>query len=206
MFGIRGGRAKPRTLALAAVVAIVSTLTVSGCSQASSDPSPALLLGGPKTDITVTIPPGWHQVIDSANAPIPEMVAPVTCLGEHEVDCSLALTRIATMIGPTAQAAEHSVEQAVLSGPGVRVGRSLHAGIRMVDGRPGYAHRFVFNNASGSMTCEIATVPSGPTAPDAHGDHEFSVIVVWVSSRPGAPSPDVIDHIVGSADVAGAAA
>jgi hypothetical protein len=67
----------------------------------------------------------------------------------------------------------------------------------------GYRHRFTFRNPGAVLTAEVAAVPSGPTASNAEGDLEYSVILVWVSDRPGAPKADVIDQIVGSTLVRG---
>jgi hypothetical protein len=46
---------------------------------------------------------------------------------------------------------------------------------------------------------EIASVPTGSPTLDPQGNHEFSVVLVWVSDAPGAPKQDVIDQIIGSA-------
>jgi hypothetical protein len=162
-----------------------------------------LLLSGPNTNIVVAIPAGWHQVIDSANPPIPEMVSPTTCMGNQEVSCATGLARIGTLTAPTAQAAEQTIEQAVTTTPGVKTGASISQGPGKVGKHDGYRHRFTFTNSGATFTCEIAAVPSGPTTPDAQGNHEFSVVLVWVSDKPGAPAPDVIDQIIGSAKVAG---
>jgi hypothetical protein len=201
MFGIRAGQRGQNSLLLLATLATVATL-LAGCAQSESTAAP-LLLGGPNTNITVEIPPGWHQVIDSSNTQIPEMVAPVTCMGSHEVDCALGLARVATMLSTSERDAQNTVEQAVLTAPGVTPGASISAGPTKVGPRTGYTHRFSFANASGSLTCEIAAVASGPSTADAQGNHEYSVILVWISSKPQAPSLDVIDRIVESADVVG---
>lgn len=178
----------------------VATLLLAGCGSSAPPPSP-LLLGGPNTDITVEIPPGWHQTIDSSNPPIPEMVAPITCIGNNEVICALGLARVASLIAPNAQAAEQLVEQVVATEPGVKIGATIRQGQRKVGSREGYSHRFSFTNASATLTCEIATVPSGPSKPDATGSQEFSLVLAWVTNKPGAPNPDVIDQIIGSAKV-----
>jgi hypothetical protein len=201
MLGSSAGQAGHRRLAtlvtLAAVVALAS-----GCARSGATAAP-LLLGGPNTNITVAIPSGWHQVIDSANTQIPQMVAPVHCMGSHEVDCALGLARVATMLGASEQDAEHTVERAVLTSPGVTPGPSLSAGVGKVGSRTGYRHRFVFSNSGGSLTCEIAAVASGPPTPDPHGNREYSVILVWIADKPNAPGLDVIERIVRSADVIG---
>lgn len=157
------------------------------------------MLAGPNTNILVAIPDGWHQVISSANPAIPEMVAPTTCLGSGEVLCATGLARIATLTAPSAQAAEANVEQVVTATPGVKIGQSLFQRPGKVGRHDGYLHRFTFSNPSGNLTCEIAAVPSGPSKPDAQGNREFSVVLAWVSDKPAAPKPDVIDQIIGSA-------
>ncbi len=184
---------------MSAAGAVAITL-VAGCGSSAPPPAP-LLLGGPNTDITVEIPPGWHQTIDSSNPPIPEMVAPTTCMGNNEVSCALGLTRVASLIAPNEQAAEQLVEQAVAAAPGVKIGATISQGPRKVGSREGYSHRFSFTNPSATLTCEIATVPSGPSKPDAKGNQEFSLVLAWVTNKPGAPNPDVIDQIIGSTKV-----
>jgi hypothetical protein len=67
-----------------------------------------------------------------------------------------------------------------------------------------HRQRFGFTDQSGPLTAEVAAVLSGPTAPDAEGNHEFSVVLVWVTRKPGAPAVQVIDQIVGSVHVHGA--
>lgn len=185
----------------------VSALVMSACGASSaSDQAPAsgpLMLAGPNTNILVAIPDGWHQVIDSANPAIPEMVSPTTCLGSGEVLCATGLARIATLTAPSAQAAEATVEQVVTSTAGVKVGQSLSQGPGKVGHHDGYRHRFTFSNSSANLTCEIAAVPSGPLKPDAQGNREFSVVLAWVSDKPAAPKSEVIDQIIGSALVVG---
>jgi hypothetical protein len=53
------------------------------------------------------------------------------------------------------------------------------------------------------LTAEVAAVPSGPSTPDTHGNEEFSVVLVWISDKPNAPTLDVIDQIVNSTLVHG---
>jgi hypothetical protein len=53
--------------------------------------------------------------------------------------------------------------------------------------RDGYRQTFGFTNQSGPLTAEVAAVLSGPTASDVEGNHEFSVVLVWVTRKPGAP-------------------
>ncbi|MGH3826784.1 MAG: hypothetical protein ACRDQX_06370 [Pseudonocardiaceae bacterium] len=196
--GVAGSSAVAARGVLAA--GAVSALLLAGCAQNAPPPAP-LLLGGPRTDITVAIPPGWHQVIDATNPVIPEMVAPTSCMGTDEVACALGLTRVASLVAADAQNAEQLVEKVVTTSPGVKIGASISQGPGKVGAHDGYLHRFVFTNPTGSLTCEIAAVPSGPTTPDAKGDREFSVVLVWVTEKPGSPNPDVIDQIVGSTRV-----
>jgi len=141
--------------------------------------------------MTVTIPAGWHQVIDSANPIIPEMVSPVTCAGSKEVACSLGLARLATLSAASAQAAVQAVRQAVDSGAGVRPGAIISQGPARVAGQQGYLLRFGFSNGSAALTSEIAAVASGKG--------RFAVVLVWVSDKPGAPGPGVVGQIIASA-------
>jgi hypothetical protein len=183
----------------------LSALVVAGCGQATDKDAAGekLMLSGPTTDIIVAIPKGWHQVINSANPIVPQMVAPTTCMGSAELSCALGLTRLASLTAPTAEAAVQAVEQSITSSPGVAVGATAVKGPGKVGRRDGFVHRFDFSNPSGKLTAEIAAVASGPTTPEANGDREFSVVLVWVSDASGAPAPAVIDEIVGSAKVAG---
>lgn len=201
--GVRSRMGKASTFGAALAV---STLLLAGCGSGTSAGSPnngQLLLSGPTTDIVVAIPAGWHQLIDSGNPIIPEMVTPTTCMGSQEVSCATGLARIATLTAPNAQAAAQTIEQAVDATPGVKPGATISQGPGKVGRHDGYRHRFTFSNPGGTLTSEIAAVPSGPMAPDAQGNHEFSVVLVWVSNQPGAPKPDVIDQIIGSALVSG---
>jgi hypothetical protein len=68
----------------------VSTLLLAGCGGGSQNVE-QLLLTAPNTDIAVTIPTGWHQVIDSTNPSTAEMVFPTTCMGNAEVTCATGL-------------------------------------------------------------------------------------------------------------------
>lgn len=203
MFTIRSHPSQRRHVRTSGITAIAaaSAVLLTGCSSRAAEPR--LLLGGPDTDITVVIPDGWHQVIDSTNSQVPEMVAPTTCMGNQEVACSLGMARVATMLAATAEDAERAVEQAILAAPGVTPGRSLSAGPGNVGSRMGYRHRFIFNNPTSTFTCEIATVASGPATPDAQGRHEYSVVLVWVSHRNHAPRPSALDEIVDSTQING---
>jgi serine/threonine-protein kinase len=76
-----------------------------GSVAASTPANTTQLLAGPHTDITVAIPPGWHQVIDSTNPKIPEMVTPTTCMGDAEevvpaiVDFQAAVPHLSPAMG-----------------------------------------------------------------------------------------------------------
>jgi hypothetical protein len=179
---------------------------VAGCGSSSTDPSapaPApLLLSAPHTNIIVAIPAGWHQVIDSSNPTIGEMVAPTTCMGDAEVSCASALARIASLTAPNVQAAEQTIYQAITSSHGITNGPTTAQGPGAVGAHnDGYIHRFSFSNSTATLTAAIAAVPSGDPTPDAAGNREFSVVLVWVSTKPGAPSPTVIDQIIKSAKI-----
>jgi hypothetical protein len=177
-----------------------STLLIAGCGGGSgSDNAERLLLSGPNINVAVTIPAGWHQVIDSSNPSTPEMVSPVTCMGNQEVACATGLARLATFTAPSPEAAAQSVEQAVGTAPGVKLGNIISQGPSKVGHRDGYQLRFNFSNPGAKLVSEIAVVPTGSASPNAQGNHEFSVIIVWVSDAPGAPKQDVIDQIIGSA-------
>jgi hypothetical protein len=198
-------RSRRLITATATTLAVAAVLLVAGCGSATPDPNtPApLLLAAPRTDIIVTIPPGWHQVINSANPGIGEMVAPTTCMGDAEVSCSTALARIASLIAPTAEAADQAIYQAITSGPGITPGPTTAQGPATVGAHTnGYIHRFSFSNPGATLTAAIAAVPSGPPAPDATGNREFSLVLAWVSNKPGAPQPAVIDEIINSAKIA----
>jgi hypothetical protein len=185
-------------------VTTLAAALMSACSSAPQQPKTGgLLLSGPDTNIVVTIPTGWHQLINTANPLIPEMVTPTDCMGSNETACATALARIATITAPDATAAEKAVEQAITTAPGVTKGTSLSEGPGKIGKRDGYRHRFTFSNPGAHLTADIAAVPSGPTTPDAQNNHEYSVVLVWVSDKPNAPQPDTIDHIIDSTLVAG---
>ena len=189
------GRAASFGAAIAA-----STLLLAGCGGGSgSQNGEPLLLSGPNIHMAVTIPAGWHQVIDSSNPSIPEMVYPTSCMGSQEVACATGLARLATFVAPSAEAAAQTVERAVTSSEGVRSGNISSQGPGKVGHRDGYRLHFTFSNPGANLTSEIASVPTGSPTPDPQGNHEFSVVLVWVSDAPGSPKQDVIDQIIGSA-------
>jgi hypothetical protein len=194
-------------LAAAGVAVMAASLLLTGCGTDSPEPAPAqpepLLLSGPTTHVMVTIPPGWHQVINSANPVIPEMVAPTTCMGDNEVSCALGLVRTATTTAATIEAAAKAVEDAVTGEPGISKGATLNQGPAKIGKRDGYRHRFTFTNPTATLTAEVAAVPSGPTTPNPDGSLEYSIVLAWVSDKPEAPKPDVIDQIVDSTLVYG---
>lgn len=201
MSDVRSNRS-PRPVGRAAtfVAIAASTLLMAGCGGGSgSGNAERLLLSGPNINVAVAIPEGWHQVIDSSNPSTPEMVSPITCMGSQEVTCATGLARLATFTAPSAEAAAQSVEQAVGTAPGVKLGNIISQGPGKIGHRDGYQLRFNFSNPGAKLISEIAAVPTGASSPDAQGNHEFSVILVWVSDARGAPKPDVIDQIVGSA-------
>jgi hypothetical protein len=184
-----------------------ATLVLTGCGSSNDDNHPAansvLLLAGPTADMTVRIPQGWHQVINTGNPVIAEMVYPTTCIGREEVSCALGLARIASAISPTMDAAVTQVEQAVLGVPGVIPGPDISKGPAKVGDRDGFAHRFMFKNANANFTAVIGAVPSGPLVADAKGNHEYSLVLAWVTDKPGTPGVKALDEIVASAQVYG---
>ena len=200
-----GSDQRTRLSRVSAVIAAtaIASLAVAGCSSSAGNNPPGLLLSGPDTNIVVTIPAGWHQVIDSANPLIPEMVAPTTCMGSTEVACSTGLARIATLTAKTPEDAANAVQTAVTSAPGVTNVTDVSKGPGKIGKRNGFRHRFTFNNPGAVLTSEIAAVPSGPTTPDPQGNLEYSVILVWISNKPDAPKIDDINTIIDSTLVHG---
>lgn len=201
-------RGRKRVAGLIAVAAAAGVV-LAGCSSSSDDGGDAskdLLLSGPNTNIVVTIPAGWHQVINSANPIIPEMVAPTTCMGADEVSCSVGLARIATITAKNVEEASNAVQAAVIGAPGVTDVADVSKGPGKVGKRDGFRHRFTFRNPGASLTSEIAAVPSGPTTPDAQGNLEYSVVLVWVSDKKDAPKVDDINTIIDSTLVHGGVA
>lgn len=182
----------------------VFTLLLAGCgSGGGSQNVEQLLLTAPHTDIAVTIPTGWHQVIDSTNPSTAEMVFPTTCMGNAEVTCASGLARLATFAAPSVEAAAQTVQRAISASPGVRSSAITSQGPGKVGQRDGYRLRFTFSNATAKLVSDVAAVPTGPPAPDAQGNHEFSIVLVWISDVSSAPKQDLIDQIIGSALFAG---
>ncbi len=177
-----------------------SSLLLAGCGGGAGSLKGERLTGS-NIDIAATIPDGWHRVVDSSNPSVPEMVFPSTCVGSQAVTCATGLARLATFAAPTAAVAAQSVQRAVTASPGVRLGETTSQGPGKVGDRAGYRLRFAFSNSVAKLVSEVAVVPTGSSTPDAQGNHEFSVLVVWVSDAIGAPNRDVIDQIVGSAVV-----
>ena len=192
-----------RTATFGAALAVFALL-LAGCSSSDgSQPGEQLLLTAPNTDIAVTIPTNWHQVIDSTNPSTAEMVFPTTCMGNAEVSCASGLARLATFAAPSAEAAAQTVERAISTAPGVRSAAITSQGPGKVGQRDGHRLRFTFSNATAKLVSEVAAAPTGSPAPDAHGNHEFSIVLVWISNVPTAPKQDVIDQIIGSAQFVG---
>lgn len=194
----------PRPVGRAAVFGAAiaaSTLLLAGCSSGGSEKVERL--SGPNIGIAVTIPAGWREVIDSSNPGIPEMVFPRTCVGGREVTCATGLARLATFAAPTAAAAAQTVQRAVTTSPGVRLGETTREGPDKIGHQDGYRIRFTFSNPATNLVSEVTAVPTGSSSPDAQGNHEYSVVLVWVSDAPGAPEQDVIDQIVDSTLVVG---
>ncbi len=188
-----------RAVAFGAAVAVFALL-LAGCgSGAGSQNVEQLLLTAPNTDIAVAIPTGWHQVIDSTNPSTAEMVFPTTCMGNAEVTCATGLARLATFAAPSTEAAAQTVQRASSTAPGVRSAAITSQGPGKVGQRDGYRLRFTFSNATAKLVSDVAAVPTGSPTPDAQGNHEFSIVLVWISDVPSAPKQDLIDQIIGSA-------
>jgi len=223
----RAGAAWARRKAALGAVAMVAVAGLAACSAGgtggaagpgtatpgagSTGTGAPLRLSGPGTAITVVIPAGWHQVIDSADPSVPEMVTPDSCAGSDEVSCALGLARLADLAAPSAQAAAQAVQQAVDSGAGVRAGATLSGGPGQVAGQTGYLMRFRFSNGSGTLTSGIAAVPvvtaeaggSSTPAPSGSGSRQFAVVLVWISGKAGAPGSGIISQVIGSAALTG---
>lgn len=175
-------------------------LLLAGCgSGGGSESAEQLLLSGPNINMAIVIPAGWHQVIDSANPSTPEMVTPITCMGSQEAACATGLARLATFAAPNAEAAAQTVQRAVTTSPDVRGGNVTSQGPGKVGHRDGYRVRFTFSNPGAKLVSEVGAVPTGSSVPNAQGNREFSVVLVWVSDAPSAPKQEVIDQIIGSA-------
>lgn len=186
---------------LPALLATFSLLLLTGCgAQAISLETQAYLIA-PNVDIMVGVPQGWHQVINSAGPAVPEMVAPISCMGYLEVSCATGLARTTTFSAPSAGVADSWVVQAMTASLQIRSGETVSEGPAKVGLRDGYRHRFTFTNPNSRFTAEVATVPTGQGSADTVGTQRYSVVMVWVSDRPGAPDPSVIDDIVGSVKV-----
>jgi hypothetical protein len=185
-------------VAFSAALAVFTPL-LAGCSSGGGSQNvEQLLLTAPNTDIAVTIPPGWHQVIDSTSPSTAEMVFPTTCMGNAEVSCAAGLARLATFAAPSAEAAAQTVQRAVSTSTGARSAAITSQGPGKVGQRDGHRLRFTFSNASAKLVSNIAVVPTGSPTPDAQGNHEFSIVLVWISDAPSAPKQDLIDQIIGS--------
>ena len=178
----------------------MSTLLLAGCASGGggSQNVEQLLLTAPNTDIAVTIPTGWHQVIDSTNPSTAEMVFPTTCMGNAEVTCATGLARLATFAAPSAEAAAQTVQRAISTSPGVRAASITSQGPGKVGQRDGHRLRFTFSNASAKLVSEIAAVPTGSPTPTPRATTNFDRLGLGLR-RPGAPKQDTIDQIIGSA-------
>jgi hypothetical protein len=203
----RSGARTPKVRRITALIAAAaaSGALLTGCSDDKSgkfDPEQPML-SGPNTNIIVAIPQGWHQVINSANPLIPEMVAPINCMGAQEVACATGLARIATITAKNVEEANNAVQAAVVGAQGVTDVTEVSKGPGKIGKRDGFLHKFTFKNPGATLTAEVASVQSGPTNPLPDGNLEFSVVLVWVSDKPNAPKPEIIDEIVNSTLVHG---
>ena len=182
-------------MAVRIVMGMLAASALAGCAHPA-----ALTLTGPRTNVALTIPDGWHQVINTANPLIPEMVSPTTCRGAAEVSCALGLARTATFTAKSLEEAADAVRQSVVDDRRITNVTDVSKGPGKVGSVDGYRYRFTFRNPQANLTAEVAAVPVA-TAPAPDGTSEFSVILVWVSDKPDAPKPDIIDQIVGSAQL-----
>lgn len=174
--------------------AAVAVLLLGGCAHPEQP-----TLTGQNTDLTITIPDGWHQVVNTANPAIPEIVSPTTCRGAAEVSCALGLARTATFPAGSLEEAADVVRDSVIDDTRLTEVTDVSKGPAKVGTADGYRYRFTFRNPQAKLTSEVAAVASGPATPDANGNRRYSVILVWMSDKPGAPAVDDIDRIVGSA-------
>jgi len=150
---------------------------------------------GPGVDISVTIPPGWHQ-IGAYHQQIPQMVYPDAC--SVGIECAFAIARVFSGQASSAQIAAEAVEQALAGSPGIQGATVTNEGPAQVAGRPGYHVRFTYSNPTAKFQAEAAAVETGPTSSEGV---RTSVVFVTVSDLAGAPPASVIDQIVGSAQL-----
>ncbi|MDQ2707450.1 MAG: hypothetical protein M3Z25_07345 [Actinomycetota bacterium] len=198
-------RRRVSAVVAAAAVALLSAGCGAGDNKAAENTpqDEKHILAGPTTNIRVEIPAGWHQVINSSNPITPEIVTPLSCMGADEVTCATGVLRLATLTAPTAEAAAQTVAQAVSTAQGVRAGPTISQGPGKIGKHDGYRHRFTFFNADNTeLTAEVAAAQSGLPDADPQGNREFSVVLAWVSKKPGAPTPDIIDKVLDSALIA----
>jgi hypothetical protein len=180
-----------------AVSLAAGSVLLAGCTF----PGGTSTLTGPRSYISIEIPSGWHQVINSSNPVIPEIVAPESCFGANEIACHTALARLATVSAKTAEAATDSVKQSIAGQAGVSDLSQIYRGPARIAGQDGFRNRFGFRNPTAAITAEVAALPAGPSTPDAAGNRPFQVVLAWVTDKPDAPSEDVIGLIIQSTTV-----
>jgi hypothetical protein len=120
-------------------------------------------------------------------------------MGNAEQACATGIAGIASLTAPSLQTAAQTVEQAIAAQPGVKEGKTINEGPGKVGRVDGYRHRFTVVNPATTLKTEVAAMPTGPSGTDAQGNHHFSVILMEITTAPGAPKPDIIDLIVSSA-------
>jgi hypothetical protein len=186
-----------------AIVAAGVTILATPAGAAVSETPGALAgvggdsrLSGPGVDISVAVPPGWHQVADPAHPQLLQMAYPDTCTAG--LSCASAIARVISAQAPSAQNGAQTAEQGIAGQPGIQGATITSQGPVQIAGRNGYAVRFSFTTTKGHFQAETAALETGPAA---DGKVPVSLIFVAVSDLPGAPPATVIDEIVGSAQL-----
>lgn len=189
-----------RRLAVVGGIACTAMLFISTATGAQAASSSSLAgdsqLSGPAVAISVTIPAGWHQLVDQDHPQLLQMVYPETCLQGPQ--CASGVARLVSGQAPSAQAAALGAEQKITSLSGVQGVSVTSDGPTQIAGHSGYQVHFVYTYANTTFQAATAAVETGP----ASGTVPTSLIFVAVSDSTGAPPASVVDQVVSSAQLA----
>jgi hypothetical protein len=178
--------------------AMLFTSTATGAQAASvSSLASDAQLSGSAVAISVTIPAGWHQLVDQNRPQMLQMVYPESC--SQGVQCASGIARLVSGQAPSAHDAAVGAEQAFATLPGAQGASVTSEGPTQIAGHNGYQVHFVYTHANTKFHAATAAIETGPAA---SGVVPTSLIFVTVSDAAGAPPASVVDQIIGSTQLA----
>jgi hypothetical protein len=184
------------TVGVAGSAVLFAAPATAAGSDTPSAPAGDSRLSGPGVDLSVSIPTGWHQISDTADPQLLQMVFPNNC--SEKVRCATAMARLLSTQAANAQVGAQAGEQAVAGQQGIEGVTVTSEGPLQIAGRNGYQVRFTFSSGKAKFQAATAAVETGLASA---GTVPTSLIFVTVSDLVGTPPASVIDQIVGSAQL-----